>query len=188
MESNTRDPSHAYFRLDTIEERVAKLGERFSRLRRDEAIVASHDEILRIEDERARAMQSFDIRVNDVKRWVNRRKAETNVADLEWAKQSADRAAARRAAADALEAAKLEERREAGREKRLQAIKDGDYAVIQRSRNAGMDEQMLMTCAMVLDSFVQMGMATAGYRKRAIDQAFTIERINEDIVAGKATR
>jgi len=186
------DPLWLYLRMDGLDDRLLVITERYADLHREAALRAAQEEIVELSDRLAEIKREFDVKANDLKRWSTRRRRSSNEADVERAAYLARtreaREAARREATEAEREERRAEARKKRRDKRIQAIKDGDYGPSNRSSQRDLDENNLMVCAMALDALVMQGKATPSYRKRAFDQRLDLARIMTDAATGKASR
>jgi hypothetical protein len=189
---DTRQDLDAYFRMDEFPTRQVAITKRFDGLDRHDAINQARDSLADIQAQRAEMARQFDIAENDLRRWMNWRREISMPADIEAADKRATRIAnqeaQRQARLDAKRAATSAKAAATRAKKREKAIRDGDYTKVLNSKAASMAEKLRAHIAMTLDVMVQCGLISVGYRKRALDQKFSLERINMDATSGNASR
>ena len=181
-----------YYRLEDLETRLQELSARFAGKLRADAIAAAREAIADAEERRRSINHEIDVEINDLRRWVGMRSATTTEEDRVYAERVAAELKAQRERKAAEKAAKRGRigklSSERHKKKRLAAVRDGDYTKTLSSQVADEAEVSLAHTAMMLDIFVMKGMATQGYRLRAIDQRFGLDRINADILSGAAKK
>jgi len=184
-----------YYDLGGHRERMETFAIDYSDLSRNAFSKMINEEIAQLQAEKAKAARRFDIRINDLSLARTWRGQYSNAADVLEARERAEqkRLAKEEAQAerDARAAAKKADVTEERADKRAILIRTGgqdNYNKVFRAKTATDGERVTAACAMMLESMVHAGLVSVGYRKRALDQGFDLNRINGDVAAGRCLR